>query len=520
MKPLLSRPGAWWNSEPGRLFRFYALFFRWPVLLVLGAVIVDKTIFYGVLPLSSYVTGRGDYLAARMEFARGENQAAIGYIRAALLHTREDAAYWRLAAQLAQKLDSSDAAYCWQQVDRLKPGHLHTEIAFAEAALSHQQFDLADAALAEVSPDDQDEISYLCASAELADARGEKEQARDLFARVEASHPTDLETRFALAQWHAESDAPVEWRTAETQLRALLPQPQARLRAQRLLVRVALKENNFAEAQQWNDALLRQDHPPIGDRVQRLDILQGLSATALENELADLTRSTQRDEIVPVVEWMVSHNRAESALIWVRTLPEEMQDDPVIGIARADCLSALGLWQHLAEIQADDVWPGHEPQRLMYLMRAGCELHDEAEGRAAWQQAVLACRDYRDYLALLDYLGRIELPSPGERDDARAEVWLEMLARYPSQAWIIRSLLPYELARHDSLQVQNLDAQLAALAPNDPAAGANYDLVCLLRGSHVDKASASLGRWLQTNPSDPAVATAAAYDFYRQGRFG
>jgi predicted Zn-dependent protease len=515
--PLRARVSAWWSSEPGRNWRFYGAYFRWPVLLVLGALALDKAIYYGAFPLADFIAGKSDCVSARIEFARGQNQAALSSIRAALLRTRTDPAFWKLAARIAGRLDSSEATYCWQQFDRLRPGVFPTQIRLAESALRYQQLDSALAALREVKEPDQQKIPFLRAAGELDAACGEKEQARDFFARVEAAHPHDAETLCALARWQVESGDPAEWSRAQAELPALLSQPKERVEAWRLLIRLARQAGDLAQAKKWSDDLFRSGDAAFTDRVQRLDFLTGSSFSAA---LDELMTTSKIEEIVPLAEWLVAHGQPEKALIWIRTHPEETQDDPRIGCARADCLCALGLWDHLRDIQADDVWPGHEPERLMYLTRAWRELGSEPDARAAWPQALLACRDYSDYLVLLDYIARNKLSSASFWAGARVQVWTRMVSQYPGQAWVVRALLQDAVARRDSLVIEECRAQLAALDPADADEAARYAFVCLLRGSRVEEASASLARLRDENPGDPSIITASAYDLYLQGKFG
>jgi predicted Zn-dependent protease len=526
MKPSPHPVGAWlaaWRrSESRDSWHSLISYLRWPVLIVLGALIAEKLLYYGAFPLQDYAAREWDRASARIEFARGHDQVALLSIRAALLRTRDDPSSWKLAAEISEHLDSPETAYCWQQLDRLRPGATATELSLARAALRSGQADLAAQALTEVSPDDQGQMSFLLLAGKLAEVLGQKAQARRDFARVEAAHPADSATLLALAEGRIDGGTPADLQAARGELMALVIRPGAALPAQRLLIRTAMMAGDFPGAKKWSDGLLASGSAAMSDRVQRLDILQELSPPACEAELNRLMTTSGPAEIVPVAAWMIGHARAEAALIWIRRQPEEIQDDPAIGIARAEALSALGLWEHLRDDQANDTWPGHEPERLMYLARACVELRAQSDGRAAWQAAVLACEDERDCLALLNYLARVK-PEGGVwdwREEARAEVWTRLLAQYPDRPWAVRALIGYETARNDSAVVEHLDAELAGLEPVNPQAAANYARVCLLRGSRVEQASASLRSLFAENPADPAVATAEASDLYRQGRFG
>ena len=415
-------------------------------------------------------------------------------------------------AEISARLDSPDATYCWQQLDQLAPGNVKTQIQFTESALHYRQLDLATTALNEVA--DTTTIPFRRAAAQLAELSGDNARARDLFSSLESDHAADSETLLALARWHAESADSTDLAQARRQLLPLLSRPDSRIAALRLLVAVALKSGNPAEARKWSDQLLASGAATIADRVQRLDFLRGPAFTAA---LSDLMRTTQPQEIIPVAAWLIAHGRAEQALIWIRSQSQDIQNDPLIGSARADCLAALGLWDHLREIQAADFWPGREPQRLMYLARACEETGFEPDARAAWQNALLACRDYPDYLALLDYIAPLQ--APPFWTDARAEVWTRMICRYPNQGWIGRSLLQYALARRDSVAVQSCWAQLAAIDPKDIEAATRAALISLLRNSRPEKASDTVARLRLASAADPLVATVAAYDLYRQGRF-
>ena len=136
-----------------------------------------------ILPLASTATREWHYIRAEHDFLAGNDVAALDQIREALLISRDDAAFWRLAAQISDRLGSPDAAYCWQQADRLEPGVTETQLALADAALRHDQLDLASAALREVAPEQQGGIACLVRGRPRG-AGGGKHRTIQLFLRA------------------------------------------------------------------------------------------------------------------------------------------------------------------------------------------------------------------------------------------------------------------------------------------------------------------------------------------------
>ena len=166
----------------GCLLRFEAIassqrYWGKPTLFLIAACAVTAGWHYGVEPLENKLEAKDDYLLAEMEAARGHDLEASNDIRMALTHTRTDASMWRLAAILSQRLNSSEAAYCWRQVDWLAPGDLWTQLSCVEAATQARQLDLAAAVLNEVAEPDRPKSAFLIAAASLAEARGETAEA-------------------------------------------------------------------------------------------------------------------------------------------------------------------------------------------------------------------------------------------------------------------------------------------------------------------------------------------------------
>ena len=127
----------WRRSDTVYRLSFYGEYFKSPVLLFLATILAAWLLTEAALPFAGYVAGEADYFMARIDLARGRDQEALASVRAALLHTRENADFWQLSVEIAEKINSDEAPYCWQQLDRLRPGSLHTQISWATSALRY-----------------------------------------------------------------------------------------------------------------------------------------------------------------------------------------------------------------------------------------------------------------------------------------------------------------------------------------------------------------------------------------------
>jgi DNA-binding SARP family transcriptional activator len=517
LRPALphSRWRRLWHSERLAPLRFYGHYLRWPLLLVLLALAGEKLIFYGALPLAGCVRREWDYAQAGRAYAAGHDDAALAAIRRALLETRGDARLWRLAARISTRLDSPEAAYCWEQADRLEPGSTDTELALAEAALALNQAELAGTALREVTPTDQADTRYAIDAGRLAQTEGNPARARYWFEQAEAGRPGTAPALFALADWHGGlAMTPDQARAREIYLE-LARRPDECVAAWRALDALDLRRHDFAAARIDGNALFATPGATFADRVAQLDAAD--SRATADAALAVLLRTPRPADAALVLDWMTAHARTETALIWIRHQNESWQDDAAIGAARARCLAALGDWETLRDDQRDSVWPGHESERLMLLARASLELGNEGDARAAWQQAIAACAQPGDFAQLAHAADSFR--GPDGWSEEKAEVWTALANRFPGQEWPLRALLAYQLGRGDLAAAQSVAAQMAALTPDDPSPRANFDLIRLLRGDGADQAAADLQELVRAAPENPDVVTATAYSLYRAGRF-
>jgi predicted Zn-dependent protease len=503
-----------WNSDRMATLRFYGRYFRGPLLLVLLALAAEKLLFYGGLPLEGYVKREWDYAQAERAYATGHDQAALVAVRRALLETRSDPRFWLLAARISDRLGSPEAAYCWEEVDRLEPGSPDIELALTEAALKQGQPELARAALHEVAYADQASVRYALDAGRLSLAESQGERAQYWFTQVEAARPADARTLFVLADWHSQLATAADQGRARTILLGLAARPTARLAAWRALVALDLREHDDRRVRTDDEALLATAGAAFSDRLQALNIGD---AAQVDSSLSALLKAPSPAEAAQVLDWMTAHSRAEPALIWIRSQEESWQDDPVVGAARAHCLAMLGDWEHLRDDQLAGSWPGHESARLMWLARTSLELGNVSDARAAWNQAIAACATPADFTALLDAVD--SFPATSDRDEEKAEVWMALANRFPGQVWPLRALLAYQMGRGDLVASQTLAARLVALAPGDATLAANADLIFLLREGDNASIAADLKRLVEAVPENPAVATAAAYSLYLQGRF-
>lgn len=511
------------QAERFQAFLFYLGYFKWPALLLGATLVISLAIYDGLLPLGNYLSKEKDYYEAERHYRAGDNSRALVLIRHALLHDRDDVKLWKLAGNVSDALGLTEAAYCWQQVDKLEPGHFDTEMQIVEAALHSRQLDVASRILERIRPQAESSLRFDLAAGKLAEMGGESDPAQFYYRLAEAHHANDSATRLALAEWHLNSSNAADLDPVRRDLGALLRDAPFKSAALRLLIDLEIKRGRFQEAENWCQQLLRQPNGFFSDQIRQLDVLVALREEGpLRQVLQNLRATVSRENMGILVAWMTAHERAEQALIWIREMPEEAQDDPLVGVARAECLVALGLWEHLRDIQAADDWAEQDHERLMYLAAACFQLGDEQGGRAAWQQAALACRQYDDFVRLLHFADRLAAQGmrPNDWAEQRANVWSQLILHYPDQGWALQALYRDALQRKDLLQAKNLAGWLHKIEPRNPAWEADYDWLCLLRGDDPERASLSLHSLLPAYAAVPSVAFPAAYDFYRRGDFG
>jgi hypothetical protein len=515
--PVPSRHLCWrlWNSERLAPLRFYGGYFRWPLLLVVLAVAGDKLIFYGGMPLAAWARGEWDYAQAERAFAGGRDEAALVAIRQALLETRGEARFWRLAARISGRLDSPEAAYCWRQADRLDPGSTDTELSMAEAALKEGALELTDSALREVPPSARSGARYELDAGQLAQEEVRPERARYWFEQVEASRADDARTIFALAAWHGGLDAAVDQARARALFQELAARPAERLAAWRGLVVLDLRRRDFAAARADGRALIATPGAVFADRVALLDAL--IPGHDVDSQLAALLRTSSPGDAAQVLDWMTAHGRAEQALAWMDGREKSWRDDPTSGAVCARCLAALGDWVRLRDELRDCTWPGREPARLMWLARASLELGNGSDALSAWHRAIAACVTPADFAELARAADAF--PEPDNREAEKAEAWTALINRFPELEWPWRALLADDLRRGDLVAAQKVSERLAALEPGEASVAANADLISLLRDGVTARTAADLLRLEQADPENPDVATATAYSLYLQGRF-
>jgi hypothetical protein len=515
--PVPSRHLCWrlWNSERLAPLRFYGGYFRWPLLLVVLAVAGDKLTFYGGMPLAAWARGEWDYAQAERAFAGGRDEAALVAIRQALLETRGEARFWRLAARISERLDSPEAAYCWREADRLDPGSTDTELNLAEAALKEGALELTDSALREVPPATRSGSRYELDAGQLAQAQDRPERARYWFEQVEASHADDARTLFALAAWHGGLDAAAEQARARALFQELARRPADWLAAFRALVALDLQRCDFAAARADDRALLGTPGAAFADRVALLDA--SIPGRDLDSQLAALLGTSSRGDAAQVLDWMTTHGRAEQALAWMDGREKSRRDDSAIGAARARCLATLGDWVRLRDDLRDCAWPGRESARMMWLARTSLELGNGSDALSAWHRAIAACVTSADFTELAQAADAF--PDPDNREAEKAEMWTALANRFPDMEWPLRALLADDLRRGDLVAAQTISERLAALEPGDASVAANADLIGLLRDGVTARTAVDLQRLEQADPENPDVATAAAYSLYLQGRF-
>ena len=506
----------WRDSAWGGFFGDYV---KWPLLLLAGSGIFLAGIHYAGAPLVNDLAGKIEYLAANWQLSRGEDEAALSSIRAALTHSRADAATWKLAAVISAREDPDAAAYCWQQADSLEPNSPATQMSLAEAALKSREFDLAAAALAEVNEPEQSSERFLLLAAKLAEARGNAASARRSYDGLAKLRSVSLPTLLALASYRARSGNPTEVRKGMGELCALVRSSDLRGEAERELIDASCRMGDRTQALSWSDRLLGSNKARWSDRLHRLDLLSGNGREAWLAFL--LTEAWRPAQVVGLADWLLAHNAAERALIWIREQPEEMQNDVTVAEARAKCLVALGLWRHLRDVQQAERWRSHDSARLMYLSIALLRLGDENGARGSWARAVFSCQTYGDFQALRKTSEQTEAEKPASSfwPEAQTLVLDHMAAAYPGAEELVRALLRSAQAERDSVGVEACWQRLSDLHPGDLKAAAHWNQLSLLRGVRIGQATEAIALLRRDHPENADVLTASAYSLYRQGHF-
>lgn len=452
---------------------------------------------------------------ARSYMAQADYRNAALCARQALNQNSSNIEAARIMARITETFRSPLALSWWQKVLNLEPQSTSNRLDLARCALLLGSYPRADQVLRAVPPAEQNSAAYHQIAAMVAMAENNIAKADWHFGRAAEFDPQNKSFQFNRAIIHLQAKNQEIVKAALKTLEALTADPVFRKDALRHLAMTAVKNKDFPQAEEFARQLQTAAGVTFEDRILQLSILQAAANPDFAARLEALKAEAVKipDQVNTLASWMGTHGMGGAAKAWLAALPDNLQTQPPVRMARADVLMGLRDWKGLEALLADQNWNELDFIRLAQLARAAFEQKQTMSASASWQSAVRLAGDRLKSLTLLT-----RLATAWGWDKEREELLWFITQRYPAERWALQSLNQLYMAAGNTRGLQKVFTTLLDYNSTDIIAKNNLASVILLLNPQSSRAYEMARAANEKYPKNPAFAATQAFALHLQGR--
>jgi hypothetical protein len=491
---------------------------HWKYWLVAGVVMVlvlALAIFPGRSAYRHLQEKRG-VAQARVFFAKGDYRNTWLSVRQALLVNSNNVEACRIMAELADAAHSPTTLDWCQRVVKLSPA-ITNKLLLASAGLRYQgpPYPLTSQMLDDLSASAGGEPDFHIVSAELDLSLHRMTEAEAQFEAACQLAPTNrlfqlnlAIIRLGLTNTAAAAEARAKLEQFRTDTNLGPP-------ALRSLVADRLLHDDAAGALDYSTQLLAGAQASLNDRLQHLGILKRLQSPNLAAPLNALQRdvATNAPMAAQTASWMEDHGFLFETIRWLNALPANVQTQPPVRLALADCYLNATNWPGLRNLTSSGDWGEMDFLRLAFLSRAWSELGEPLVADGHWHSAVSAAGKRLGALAgLLELATRWQLPR--EREDL---LW-RILREFPDARWAQDSLEHIYFDAGNTTGLYQLYSIQFPRSPQNVVLKNNLAATALLLKTNLTQACQWAAELYAQKTNEPPVVSTYAYALHLQGR--
>jgi predicted Zn-dependent protease len=452
---------------------------------------------------------------ARAHFERQEFREAIVQTQFALRADPNHLEANRLMARLADLAGASQAVSWHRKVTELEPGVLENHLKWAEAALRANSIAIAEQALTGVNEAGKNTAAYHEMAAQVAQALGRPADAEAHFAAAVKLDPGNEKYLLGLASTRLNSADPAIRDEARAAVERYRAKPEHRRLAHRVLIQDHFRRGEWPEGFRIAAELQSAPDAPFDDRLLLLELLRKFKRPELHSYLMDVQEIAAKnpEDVATLISWLNRNTMALIAVVWSRSLSDEIRSTHPVPAAIAESFANLRDWTRLKPMVAEGDWGDLNYMRLALLARVLREQGDDVASRAQWNHAVKAAANRPEALE------RLAKFASASRWESETTALLWQVARGSiNPDWALALLQRDYFAKGNTRGCLNVATRNLELHPADVPTQNNVAAFSLLLNLNMDRALA-LSREAHTKqPENPAIAATYAYALHQHGK--
>jgi thioredoxin-like negative regulator of GroEL len=424
-------------------------------------------------------------------------------------------------AETAEKQNLEEAVFWRQQITRLLPTNLDSELNLASAGLRFGKLDVARQALERVPPTDRDRAAFHVVAGWLARAEGNfAEQEEQFGAAVEKEPKNDL-YQFNLAALQIHSRDSEKSAKARDTLQRLSQLADYRTGALRALLNDAVTRNDLVAADNFAQQLQMSSEVTFGDYLLCLKLYRKLDEKKFRVLLDRVKPFAARDpaDLASLIDWMNQNGLAGDVVKWIEKLPPPLLSSPATVIAIADAYAMTKNWSRLRRWTRTGMWGESEYLRFAYQAlatqksrpRNTATLNPEFE--ALWHNAVQTADEQTER-----ELAIARLASKWELDTQSEELWWRLSETPATRREALENLRKLYRGKNKTAKLYHVLQRLHESSPNEAPITADLARLGLNVGQETERSYQLAKEAYDRAPKEVNCAVTYAFALSRLGR--
>jgi tetratricopeptide (TPR) repeat protein len=283
--------------------------------------------------------------------------------------------------------------------------------------------------------------------------------------------------------------------------------------ALRELMMDAEQNQQLATALALSKELVEQTNSVFTDKLFRLDLLKKTQAPEYKPFLTKVRQlATNKAENISVMAlWQEANISIDGTLLWLRSLPMNIQTNQPTTIIISQCLILNRDWPGVRMWVEKQNWAGLDFLRHAFLSRALLEQNLNATSDTEWQQAVTLANNNQESMVML-WRKAVEWRWESKAEDL---LW-GIVNKYPSEKWANNTLVQVLYSSGRTRSLMTLFDQQLKLNPADLSVKNNLAMCALLLDAQELKPNDLARSLYEQDPSNPSYISTYAFLLYLQ----
>ena len=426
-----------------------------------------------------------------------------------------------LLAETAEKQNLQEAVSWREQIARLLPSDVDSQLNLASAALRFGKLDLARQALDRVSPTDWDRAAFHVVAGWLARAEGNFAEQEEQFAAAVKKEPNNDLYQFNLAALQIHSGDPEKSGKARDTLQRLSKVAPYRTGALRALLNDAVARNDLAAADNFAQQLQMSPEITFGDYLLCLNFYRKLDEKKFRLLLERVKPFAARDssDLASLMYWMNQNGLAGDVVKWIDKLPTAQLSSAPTSVVVADAYARIKNWSRLKRWTRTGIWGDSEYLRLAYQAIATRQSRPRSGGTAntefemLWRSAEqLANEQPERALVLARFASKWELEKESEA------LWWRVAENSPMRREALEALRRLYRTKDETEKLYGVLQRLHQASPNEAPITADLARLGLNLGQNTEQSHQLAKEAYDRAPNEVNCAVTYAFSLSRLGR--